>query len=356
MKYKDAGIDIKAIKESHNYLSKELQTTFGRRAGKFGMPIAPIGHYAGLIAIDDRRALALHCDGVGTKILVAEMMEKHDTIGIDAVAMTVNDIICVGAEPSNLQDYLALSKHDPDLVKAIINGLRDAARDAHVAIVGGETAILPDLLAEDPRTNHTRYDLVTFGVGVVDRDKIILGKEIVEGDIVLGLPSSGFHSNGYTLLRKIIFDTSKLSVTDTFPNSNKTVGDILLTPTQLYNRPVVDMIKARTIHGLAHITGGAFSKLTRLIGSRDLGFNLDQFPVPPSEFQTVQQMGKISDEEMFRTFNMGIGMCIVLPKEGVDAIYTIGEKYGLTPVELGKVTKSKGVSIQSSGHSSIQVV
>ncbi|MHA2407662.1 MAG: phosphoribosylformylglycinamidine cyclo-ligase [Candidatus Ranarchaeia archaeon] len=356
MKYKDAGIDINAIKESHRYLSKELQTTFGRRAGKFGMPIAPIGHYAGLIAIDDKRALALHCDGVGTKILIAEMMEKHDTIGIDAVAMTVNDLICVGAEPSNLQDYLALSKHDPDLVKAIADGLRDAAREAHVAIVGGETAILPDLLAEDSQTKRTRYDLVTFGVGLVDRDKIILGKEIVNGDIVMGLPSSGFHSNGYTLLRKIVFGKAGLSVTDTYPETNKSVGEVLLKPTKLYNLPVMEMVKETKIHGLAHITGGAFSKLTRLIGSRDLGFNLHTFPPPPVEFQTIQQIGQISNEEMFRTFNMGIGMCIVVPENYVDQIHTIGKKHGLTPIELGKVNTAQGVTVTISDKSAIKIV
>ncbi|MHA1917889.1 MAG: phosphoribosylformylglycinamidine cyclo-ligase [Candidatus Ranarchaeia archaeon] len=345
MKYSDVGLNVKKIRESQNEIAKELQTTFGRRAGKFGMPISSIGHYAGIVAIDNKRALALHCDGVGTKILVAERMNKHDTIGIDAVAMTVNDLICVGAEPTNLQDYIALSKLDPDLIKSLVIGLRDAAREAHVAIVGGETAILPDMFTPSEKPDITRYDLVTFGVGVLDRDKIIDGKNIVENDAIIGIESSGFHSNGYSLLRKLIFEKAKLDIEDKFPGMQKKVGEVLLTPTKIYSLPIVDLLSKAEIHGIAHITGGAFSKLMRITLGKEIGFDITDFPESPVEFNSVKEIGNLSDYEMFRTFNMGIGMCLVLPEKEVEKSIDLLSKFKIKAYRIGEIINRRVVKI-----------
>ena len=255
------------------------------------------GHYAGLIDIGGGNALALHSDGVGTKILVAEMLNEYRTVGIDCVAMNVNDLVCVGAEPVAMVDYLALEKMDQRLVNDIMVGLERGAREAGIAIVAGETAVMPDVI-------HG-FDLSAMSIGLVKRNRIITGEKVEVGDTIIGLPSSGIHSNGLTLARKILFKKG----------FDRNTAKKLLTPTRIYVKQIMKLLKSRIqIHGLAHITGGAFSKLKRIGERANIGFYLDDLFRPQEIFNQIQEEGDISDREMYRTFNMGTGFLVVCPK------------------------------------------
>jgi len=246
MTYKDSGVDIKKIKKSHEKTWNQIMETFNFRDGKIGHPLKVFGHYAGLIDIGNNKILALHTDGVGTKVLVSQVLEKYDTIGIDAVAMGVNDVICVGAEPIALVDYLALEKTNDEMVEEIMKGLVEGAKQADTVIIGGETAIMADVI----KGIHGRgFDLAVTVLGVVDKDKIITGEKMKPGDIVIGLESSGIHSNGLTLARKVLL---------------REYYKELLIPTKIYVNPVLEIVKKCNVHGLANITGGAFSKLMRI--------------------------------------------------------------------------------------------
>jgi len=254
-------------------------------------------HYAGLIDIGGGNALALHADGVGTKVLIAEMLKDYRTVGIDCVAMNVNDLICVGAEPVAMVDYLALEKMDQRLVDDITIGLERGARDAGIAIVAGETAVMPDVI-------HG-FDLSAMSIGTVKKSRIITGEKVKVGDAIIGLPSSGIHSNGLTLARKILFRKGV----------DRNIARELLTPTRIYVKQIMRLLKSRIqIHGLAHITGGAFSKLKRIGERADVGFHLDDLFQPHEIFKEIQDRGGISHREMYRTFNMGNGFLIFCPK------------------------------------------
>jgi phosphoribosylformylglycinamidine cyclo-ligase len=266
--------------------------------GKTGRVLDVRQHYAGLIEINRDYALALHTDGVGTKVLVAESCHKYDTIGIDCVAMNVNDIICVGAEPLALVNYLALEKMRLELVREIMVGLRKGAREAGVAIVSGETAIMSDVIRG--------FDLAATVVGIVKKDRIITGSQIREGDLIFGIRSSGIHSNGLTLARKLLLS----------PKVNNRIARELLRPTRIYVKQVMRLLSSRAeIHGLAHVTGGGYSKLKRLGVQSRTGFVLNQMPKPQRVFEEIQTEGQLSDREMYRTFNMGIGFLIVCTRE-----------------------------------------
>lgn len=254
-------------------------------------------HYAGLVEINKDYALALHTDGVGTKVLVAEALRKYDTIGIDCVAMNVNDVICLGAEPLALVNYLALEKARPNLVAEIMRGLQRGAQEAGVAVVSGETAVMPDVVRG--------FDLSATVIGIVKKNRIITGARAQPGDIVLGLPSSGIHSNGLTLARSLFL-------------RRKSEPDILrelLRPTRIYVNPISKLLNSGTqVHALAHITGGAYSKLKRIGLRAKVGFQLDNLPKPPWIFRRIQEEGKISDREMYRTYNMGVGFLVICPQ------------------------------------------
>ena len=254
-------------------------------------------HYAGLIDIGGGNVLALHTDGVGTKVLIAEMLKEYRTVGIDCVAMNVNDLICVGAEPVAMVDYLALEKMDQRLVKDVTIGLERGARDAGVAIVAGETAVMPDVI-------HG-FDLSAMSIGIVKKSRIITGEKVKVGDTIIGLPSSGVHSNGLTLARKILFKKG----------FDRNIARELLTPTRIYVKQIMKLLKSRIqIHGLAHITGGAFSKLKRIGERASVGFYLDDLFRPHEIFKKIQEQGHVSDREMYRTFNMGTGFLVFCPR------------------------------------------
>ncbi len=281
-------------------------------------------------------ALAMHTDGVGTKQLLAIEMERFDTVGIDCVAMTVNDLVCLGCEPVALLDYIALQREDKALVSELVKGLAAGAKQSSAAIVGGETAIMGDSVKG--------FDLVSMGVGVVARDHVLDGSSITEGDRVIGVASSGLHSNGYTLARRVLL--ARHSLDERIEGLGSTLGEAMLTPTKIYVKPVLDVIERCEVHGVAHITGGAFTKLRRLVGDRSLGFALN-LPPPPPIFGMIQIEGGISDVEMLRTFNMGIGLCIVAPENEAEAVVRILRRRGVMATDVGHVKRGSGVRVGS---------
>lgn len=305
-----------------------------------GKVVSGFGHYAGLIKLAST-VIALHSDGVGTKVLVAQMMNRYDTVGIDCVAMNVNDIICVGAKPVGFVDYVALKKPNGRLMQEIAKGLVEGARQSGVAIVGGETAVLPDVITG----NDNAFDLAGTAMGVV-KGKPILGNAIKPGDIILGVESSGLHSNGYTLARKVLL--SKYSVHDKADHLMRTVGEELLTPTRIYVKPVMRMLKERiAVHGLAHITGRSFTKLPRL--KAKVRYELDSLPQPAGVFRQIQEDGAVDIKEMYRTFNMGIGFCVIAPKASSEKILSVFAKYKMQCARIGSIEKGRGEVIARLG-------
>ena len=337
LSYSRAGVDLKKVRGIHEVLATVLGATFANRKGLKGAPLIPIGHYAGLIDLGGE-ALALHTDGVGTKVLVAQQLRRFSTVGIDCVAMTVNDLVCMGAEPLALVDYIALQREDHSLVRELMKGLVEGARLAGVAIVGGETAVLGDVITG---VAGKGFDLACMGVGLVPKEMILDGRCVEAGDVVVGVESSGLHSNGYTLARRV-FGRGGLS--GEVPGMGSTVGEALLTPTRVYVRPALSALRTCEVHGMGHITGGAFTKLTRLSGDRELKFDLT-IPRPPPIFQLIRSEGGISEAEMYRTFNMGIGLCLVVPDSERRRAARPFEKEGFRTHFVGTVKKGRGVSV-----------
>jgi len=304
-----------------------------------GKPLMKIGHYAGMIDLGGDLALTLHTDGVGTKVLVAQAMKRFDTVGIDCVAMTVNDLVCLGSEPIALLDYLALEREDERLVKEIVKGLAAGAVLSGAPIVGGETAILGEIIKG---TEGTGFDLASMGVGIVRKDSVVDGSAIRVGDAVVGLKSSGLHSNGYTLARKVLM--RKHSFDEFIPNLGRSLGDELLTPTEIYVRPVLQLLRKLEIHGLAHITGGGFTKLQRLTGVRKLSFKLDEL-THQGIFDIICHEGRLSKEEMYSTFNMGVGLCVILPNSEVEEAIEICRRERTGASLIGKIAGGRGVYV-----------
>ncbi len=346
--YADTGVDVSAIRVSQNRIAESLSSTFNARAKSIGTVLTPIGHYAGVVRINDELALATHSDGVGTKVLVAQRAEQYDTVGIDCIAMNVNDLICLGAEPTTFLDYIALERHQPIMLEEIIKGLVQGAKLANVAITGGETAIMGSVIQGD-RPGYG-FDLAGFIAGFVNPKKIIDGKLIQKGDQLIGIESSGFHSNGYTLLRQLIFQKEGLHTDDPFPNMSKSVKEVLLTPTHIYTAPILDLIHSQiSVHGIAHITGGAFGKLVRLTGSK-LGFRITDLPEIPDMFMSIKALANLQWMELFRTFNCGIGMVLVVSPKDIDTTIIKIRSHGFTSWKIGEVVEKQGVNINYNGH------
>jgi phosphoribosylformylglycinamidine cyclo-ligase len=336
--YARAGVDVSRLKDIHSLVAEALGSTFSARKGRFGEPLLGIGHYAGIIDVGSGLALTLHTDGVGTKVLVAQQLRKFDTVGIDCVAMTVNDLVCLGSEPIALLDYLALERADEELVREIMKGLRAGAKRAFVSIVGGETAVLRGVIKG---VGGRGFDLAAMGVGVVRKKGIIDGSKIVEGDEVFGLRSSGLHSNGFSLVRRAF---RNLNLAKFEPLLGRSVGEELLTPTEIYVAPILELVRRSEVHGLAHITGGAFSKLTRLVDGRKLRFRLLKWDAPPI-FEMVRRIGKVAEVEMYSTFNMGVGFCVIAPRTEAERIIATCARQKIEAFRLGRVERGLGVSI-----------
>ncbi|MBU4534706.1 MAG: phosphoribosylformylglycinamidine cyclo-ligase [Euryarchaeota archaeon] len=310
--YSDSGVDIDLEEETVSHLISKLKDTL-----KFRDVITESGHFAALVRLGDK-AIAMSTDGVGSKILVASMLGKYDTVGIDCIAMVVNDILCVGAEPIALVDYLAVEKPDPAVANQIGEGLAKGAEISKIAIIGGETASLPEIIKD--------FDLAGTGMGIVDEDKIITGAKIEEGDLLIGIESSGIHSNGLSLARRVFFEDSGLDVNDPLPGyPERTVGEELLMPTAIYVEPIMELLRSDVeVHGLAHITGGGFTNLKRL--KKGTGYKIDYLPEPHPIFKSIYSFN-VPLEEMYRVFNMGIGFVVILKGEDVDEALDIIRKY-----------------------------
>ena len=331
--YRDSGVDTGRIRGVQKSIGELISVTHKMLA--LGKVTSGFGHYAGLVKLANQ-TIALHADGVGTKVIIAQMMNKFNTVGIDCVAMNVNDVICVGAQPVAFIDYIALRHPNEWLVQEITKGLVKGAQQSKMAIVGGETAVLQDVIAGD---SENAFDLAGMVMGVVRRSGPILGDMIKPGDIIFGVESSGLHSNGYTLARKVLL--SKYSVDDNASHLIQTVGEELLIPTRIYVRPVIEILKKRIrVHGLANITGGGFTKLPRL--NTKVRYVFDNLPVPTGIFKQIQIEGNIENREMYRTFNMGVGFCLVAPKASTDYIISVFEKYKMHCDTVGRVEKGRG--------------
>src|SRR6266571_607317 len=294
-------------------LLKWVNATSQFRATGTGRRVVDVGFFASVVAITDTLGLALCTDGVGSKVLVAEMLGRYDTIGIDCVAMNVNDAICVGAEPVSFLDYIAIERATPSMLEKIAEGLYRGAELAGVTIVGGEISQIPDIIKG--RAPGQGVDLVGMCAGIVPLDRIILGKEVTPGDIIVGVRSSGIHSNGFTLARKALFDEGKLKADQYVAELGCTVGEELLRPTHIYVRPVVDLLYRQNVpvRALVHVTSDGFLNLARI--EANVGFRLDDLPEPQPIFGLIRRTGSIPAREMYRVFNMGIGFCLILKND-----------------------------------------
>ena len=337
--YQKAGANTEKVDIALKGIVELARATFDFR-GIIGKPVIPIGHFSGVIGIGDGRALAIKTDGVGTKVFIAQEMERYDTVGIDCVAMNANDILCVGALPVSMVDYIAVQEPDPSLLESIIEGVVEGCRRAEMTLAGGETAIMPEMI-RGARENRG-FDLVGMGVGIVPKDKIITGDTIGEGDRILGLASSGIHSNGMTLARRVLLD--KFGVNDHIDELGRSLGEELLEPTKIYVKEIREMLDSGlNLKSLAHITGDGFLNLRRV--SKNYGFEIDNLPETPPIFDLIRKHGPVSVEEMYRVYNMGIGFCIVLPEGEVDYAMQIAEKHGTDCQVIGSTFKDSDKTV-----------
>lgn len=331
MTYSESGVNIDKEEKAIN----EILSNFKFIRKGIGEPLG--GHYAGIIKFG-KYALVLCTDGVGSKVKIASYLKKWNTIGIDCIAMNVNDAICVGAEPLAFVDYLAIDEPLPEITKQIGEGLSKGAEISNISIIGGETASLPDII--------NGFDLAGTCLGYLKKNNIITGEKIIPGDIMIGLKSSGVHSNGYTLVRKVI-EKSKYNYKDNFPNNqkiNERIGDILLAPTNIYVKEILELIKKINVHGLAHITGGGLKNFLRL--NNNVKYIIDNPFEPQPIFKFLQKQGNIADKEMYKTFNMGMGFSIIIDKKDIDESINILQKNSKFNVKIvGKIEKGSGVSL-----------
>jgi len=338
--YKEAGVDIEAGNRAVRMMQSHLRSTFRPEV------IDNEGGFAGLFACytDHLKepVLVSAADGVGTKLRIAFMLDKHDTVGIDLVAMCVNDIIVCGAEPLFFLDYIAVSHLDPDNITSIISGIAAGCRQAGCALIGGETAELPEFYKE------REYDLAGFAVGIVEREKIIDGSKISPGDKIIGLAGSGLHSSGYSLVRKVLLEVAEFDITAYIPLLGRTLGEELLEPTKIYVNLIRSLLPDFSLKGIAHITGGGFpDNIVRILplGVKAV-IDRGRWEVPPI-FDLIRKEGNIRETEMFRTFNMGIGMILVVPAEEAEAVATKVEERGERAYIIGHIEEGeRGVIIK----------
>jgi len=331
--YKDAGVDVEAGYESVKLIKDHVKRTFRPEV------MTELGGFGGLFGLDKSKyrqpVLVSGTDGVGTKLKMAFLMEKHDTVGIDCVAMCVNDIVCSGAEPLFFLDYVAVGKNYPEKVAEIVKGVAEGCVLSGCSLIGGETAEMPGFYPVD------EYDLAGFSVGIVDKDKIIDGKSIKAGDRIIGLPSSGIHSNGYSLVRKLINPTEK-NLKEYVEKLGCTLGEELLKPTRIYVKTILDLIEKFQIKGLSHITGGGFiENIPRMI-PEGLKVNIEKgsWPVLPV-FDMLRELGNMKDKDIFNTFNMGIGMVLAAAGEDAPAIVDYLKSVGEDAYIIGTVAEGE---------------
>lgn len=336
--YEQAGVNIEAGYEAVQRMKKHVQKTM--RPGVLG----GLGGFGGMFDLSalnlKEPVLVSGTDGVGTKLMLAFMMDRHDTIGIDAVAMCVNDIVVQGAEPIYFLDYIACGKADPAKIEAIVKGVADGCEQAGCALVGGETAEMPGMYSEE------EYDLAGFAVGACEKSSIITGQDIKAGDVLIGLASSGIHSNGYSLVRKIFFQDAKMNVNDHVEELGSTLGEELLKPTKIYVKPILEALKKFSLKGLAHITGGGFIENIPRMLPEGLGAKLSEenWEVP-AVFNLMQSLGNLDRLDMYNTFNMGTGMVIAVDEKDAQAVIDHFNAAGEKAYAMGTVTDVPTIQI-----------
>ena len=329
--YKAAGVDVTAGYKGVQLMKKAVQSTYTNAV------ISDIGGFGGLYAPQiqgmEEPILVSGTDGVGTKLKLAFLMDKHDTIGEDCVAMCANDVICTGASPMFFLDYMALGKNIPEKVATIVTGVAEGCKKANCSLVGGETAEMPGFYPED------EYDLAGFCVGVVDKKKIIDSKTIEVGDKVIGLASSGVHSNGFSLVRKV-FDVNEENLKEYVEELGKTVGEALLEPTRIYVKPILKLIEEVKVKGISHITGGGFyENLPRMLRD-DVSLKIDKNSYEvPALFKLIASRGNIPERDMYNTFNMGIGMAVIVPEDQVEKALSLLKEAGEEAYLIGEVVE-----------------
>lgn len=344
--YEQAGVSIEAGDEMVRQISSAVASTFGPRV------IQSHNAFAGMFRLDyDEKlfkrnykspVLVACTDGVGSKVQLAGQVKKFDTVGIDLVAMNVNDMLVQGAEPMFFLDYLAVHKLEPEIVTQLVKGVAAGCRQANCALIGGETAEMPDTYAPGD------FDMAGFAVGVVERKKIITGRTIKKGDVILGLASSGLHSNGYTLVRNICFKQAKLKMTDVVDELDGVMlGDVLLEPTRIYVRPVVKLLRQykvkQIVHGMAHITGGGLVGNIPRVLPKSCNASIKKSSWPGHKiFTFLQKAGPVEEDEMYRVFNMGIGYVLIVAEDFADSITKKLTRYGERVYKIGRITTGTG--------------
>ena len=332
--YKEAGVDVEAGYESVRLMRDHVKKTYRPEV------LTDIGGFGSLFQLDLSKykepVLVSGTDGVGTKLKLAFVMNKVDTVGQDCVAMCVNDVVCSGAEPLFFLDYIAVGKNEPQVIADIVKGVANACVETGCSLVGGETAEMPGFYKID------EFDLAGFAVACVDKSKIINGSTIKPGDVLIGLPSSGVHSNGFSLVRKV-FEPIEDTYTKYEDELGAPLGEVLLTPTRLYVKPVLDLIEKFNIKGISHITGGGFYENIPRMGSKELGWKINKgtWPILPI-FDLIQKVGDVEEKGMFNTFNMGIGMIMAVDAKDADAIVAYLADKGEKSYIIGEVTEGSG--------------
>jgi len=336
--YKQSGVDVEAGYQSVELIKKHVRSTFRPEV------LSDIGGFGGLFSLakikDMKEPVSVSgTDGVGTKLKIAFLMDKHDTVGIDCVAMCVNDIVCSGAEPLFFLDYIACGKNVPERIEQIVKGVTDGCKQSGAALIGGETAEMPGFYPV------SEYDMAGFAVGVVDKEKLVDGSRIAEGDVLVGLASNGVHSNGFSLVRKVL-RPSEDNVRQYIERLGTTLGEELIKPTRIYVKPVLEMLKTVDIKGMSHITGGGFIENIPRMMPEGLKPRIERgtWPVPPI-FDLLQSGGEIADMDMYNTFNMGIGIVIAVAKADVDALLAVAAQTGEKAYVIGEVVRGEGVEI-----------
>jgi phosphoribosylformylglycinamidine cyclo-ligase len=330
LSYTRAGVDTTQVEHETDLLAKILAPTMKLRTG-VGRSVLGHGYYASALRISDDMALACCTDGVGSKVLVAEQMGKFDTIGIDCVAMNVNDMICIGAEPLAMLDYIAVERLNPGLLAEVAKGLAEGARQARISIPGGETAQLPEIIRGV--LPGRGLDLVGTAIGILPMKRLNDGGRVAPGDVVVGLKSTGVHSNGYTLARRALLEGGRYDVESHVGDLGTTVGEALLTPTRIYVAEAMELFEKLDVKALCHITGDGFLNLCRV--AAPVGFVLDDLPPPPPIFDLIRRSGSVEIAEMYRVFNMGIGLCVTVAPKDVDRACEIARKHGSDPLVIG---------------------
>jgi phosphoribosylformylglycinamidine cyclo-ligase len=329
--YGAAGVDTDQADSALARLAAHVKTTWPTTSG-FGAVKLDLGYYANVVDIGRGMGLAMTADGVGSKILIAELMDLYDTIGIDCVAMNVNDLLCVGARPLSLVDYLAVQVANPDVLAEIAKGLADGARLAGVSIPGGEIAQLPEMIV-GARPN-SGLDLAAAAVGLVKLNQIIVGRDIREDDVLIGVASNGIHSNGMTLARRVLFEEQPYDVRSELSVLGCSLGEELLRPTHIYVHEALALLDAEIpVRAMMHITGDGFLNLARV--DAPFGFVIEALPPPPPIFEIIERLGSIPEAEMYRVFNMGIGFCVVVPPEAAGQTITILGSDGKAAQQIG---------------------